>query len=85
MRHKYAVGQIVEIIPAPRLSNRPSGPCEVLLQLPFEGHRLQYRVQSLAENNQRVINEEDLRSSPAVADGTREAPSPFARIPVLRR
>jgi len=85
MRHKYAVGQIVDLIPSPRLSNRPSGPCEVLLRLPYEGHRLQYRVQSLAENNQRVVNEEDMRPSAAPADSARDAATHFARIPVLRR
>ncbi|KKB11152.1 hypothetical protein VE25_14120 [Devosia geojensis] len=85
MRHKYAVGQMVDLIPSPRLSNRPSGLCEVLVQLPFEGSRLQYRVQSLAENNQRVVNEEDLRPSTASTGRAEEATPPFARIPVLRR
>lgn len=85
MRHKYAVGQMVDLIPSPRLSNRPSGPCEILLQLPFEGHRLQYRVQSTAESYQRVVNEEDMRPSTAAADSAREAQTHFARIPVLRR
>jgi hypothetical protein len=85
MRHKYAVGQMVDLVPAPRLSNRPSGPCEVLVQLPFEGNRLQYRVQSLAENNQRVVNEEDLRPSMASSGRADEAAPPFAGIPVLRR
>jgi hypothetical protein len=83
MQHKYKVDQIVDIISAPRLSNRPSGPCRVLVRLPFEGDRLQYRVQSLAEKNQRVVNEEDLQPSKA-HDDAQEAEAHFAPLRVVR-
>jgi hypothetical protein len=66
MQHKYQIGQIVDLISAPQHSNRPSGPCRILLRLPFERARLQYRVQSMAEKNQRVVFEEDLRPSPSI-------------------
>lgn len=72
MHHKYITGQMVELISAPRLSNRPSGLCRILVRLPFEGARLQYRIQSLAEQNQRVVDEDDLRPS----DISRKIPAP---------
>jgi hypothetical protein len=85
MRHKYAVGQMVELISAPRLSNRPSGLCRILVRLPFEGPRLQYRVQSLAEQNQRVVNEDDLRPAKAITEKAENAKSVFSVIPVAPR
>lgn len=68
MQHRYLVGETVELISAPRQSNRPSGLCRILARLPYEGKRLQYRVQSLAEQNQRIVDEDDLRpaSGPSI-------------------
>src|SRR6185437_15143572 len=45
MQHKFALGQMVELVSAPTLSNKPTGPCRVVMRLPFEGRRLQYRIQ----------------------------------------
>lgn len=84
MRHKYEVGQMVDLISAPNLSNRPSGPCRIVLRLPFEGERLQYRVQSLAERNQRVVYEDDLRPCTDQAPGLK-AKSLFSSVRAVRR
>lgn len=85
MRHKYAVGQMVDLISAPGVSNRPSGPCRILVAMPFEGRHLQYRVQADAEKMQRVVNETDLRPSDAVARVAEEARAVFTSIAITRR
>lgn len=85
MSHKYAVGQMVELVSAPRLSNRPSGTCEVLALLPRERGPAQYRVQSLLEQVQRIVNEDDLSLSESRPVETATSPaSPFT-IAVKRR
>jgi nucleoid-associated protein YgaU len=68
MQHKYEVGAVLEMIPNLRMSNRPGGACEVLARLPFEGNELQYRVQAVAERNQRIVAERDLRPSAGRAE-----------------
>jgi hypothetical protein len=88
MQHKFAVGEMVELISAPGASNRPAGPCRIVMRLPFEGRRLQYRIQSLREATQRVVEEEDLRRSDAKIEPPRpEAAeeSLFSSIPIARR
>jgi hypothetical protein len=67
VQHKYAVGQMVELVAAPRQSNRPSGPCRVLTCMPVERGPLQYRIQSDGESIQRVVSEADLRPSDAAS------------------
>jgi hypothetical protein len=47
--------------------------------------RLQYRVQSLAEQNQRVVNEDDLRPAKAITEKAENAKSVFSVIPVAPR
>jgi hypothetical protein len=61
MTHKFAIGQVLDLLPNRGLSSRQSGECEVLRLLPFEGHSVQYRVQSLLEKHQRIVSEADLR------------------------
>ena len=88
MQHKFAVGEMVELVSAPGLSNRPAGLCRIVMRLPFEGRRLQYRIQSTRETTQRVVDEDDLRRSDAKADPPRsDAPevSLFSSIPIVRR
>lgn len=68
MSHLYAVGQVLELRSAPRHSNRPSGPCEVVACLPQERGPVLYRVKSWGESNERVVEETDLRPSQAVRD-----------------
>ena len=61
MMHKYAIGQVVSLLPSRTQSARQSSQCEILHLLPFEGHSVQYRVQSLLEKHQRIVSEGDLR------------------------
>lgn len=65
MSHLYKVGQLLELRSAPRLSNRPAGTCEVVACLPHDKGPVLYRVQSLNERNERVVEETDLVPSTA--------------------
>jgi len=69
MSHRYKVGEMLDLRSAPRLSNRPSGPCEVVTCLPHENGPVLYRVKSLGENNERVVEEGDLSPSAAEKAG----------------
>ncbi len=73
MSHLYKVGQLLELRSAPRLSNRPAGTCEVVACLPHEVGPVLYRVQSLSERNERVVEEADLIPSAAVKSAATEA------------
>ncbi|GGF15981.1 hypothetical protein GCM10011321_04850 [Youhaiella tibetensis] len=65
MSHRYAVGQMLDLRSAPRHSNRPTGPCEVVACLPHEKGPVLYRVKSWGESNERVVEEVDLSPSSA--------------------
>lgn len=65
MPHLYQVGQMLDLRSAPRLSNRPSGPCEVITCLPHENGPVLYKVKSRGESNERVVEEADLSPSGA--------------------
>ncbi|WP_323013506.1 hypothetical protein [Devosia sp.] len=65
MTHHYKVGQMLNLRSAPRHSNRPSGLCEVISCLPHDAGPLLYRVKSLNENVERVVEETDLSASTA--------------------
>jgi hypothetical protein len=54
----------------------------VLARLPFEGNELQYRVQAVAERNQRIVSERDLRPAAGRADSA--PPRADMRIPRRR-
>ncbi len=66
MSHRYKVGQMLELRSAPRHSNRPAGPCEVLTCMPHEKGPVLYRVKSWGESNERVVEEADLSPSAAL-------------------
>lgn len=66
MTHRYKVGEMLELRSAPRHSNRPAGPCEVLTCLPHEKGPVLYRVKSWGESNERVVEEADLSPSAAM-------------------
>ena len=66
MPHRYKVGQMLELRSAPRHSNRPAGPCEVMSCLPHDKGPVLYRVKSWGESNERVVEEIDLSPSAAV-------------------
>lgn len=84
MSHRYKVGEMLDLRSAPRHSNRPSGPCEVLNCLPHDKGPVLYRVKSLGENNERVVEEADLSPSSAVKSAFIEGESVF-KIAVSKR
>ncbi|KKB08583.1 hypothetical protein [Devosia chinhatensis] len=84
MAHRYAIGQVLDLRSAPRQSNRPSGPCEVVACLPHERGPVLYRVKSLGESYERVVEEFDLVPSMAVKAEGPSATEVFS-IAVSRR
>lgn len=83
MTHLYKVGQMLDLRSAPRHSNRPAGPCEVIACLPHDKGPVLYRVKSKGESNERVVEETDLTPSDADKSVTAGA-SPFS-IAVSKR
>lgn len=77
MSHRYKVGQMLDLRSAPRHSNRPSGPCEVVSCLPHEKGPVLYRVKSLGENNERVVEEVDLSPSAVTKTALQASESVF--------
>ncbi|WP_375597076.1 hypothetical protein [Devosia sp. Naph2] len=77
MPHRYKVGQMLELRSAPRHSNRPSGPCEVMSCLPHDKGPMLYRVKSWGESNERVVEEIDLSPSAAVKTVFEDAKKAF--------
>lgn len=84
MSHLYKVGQMLDLRSAPRHSNRPAGPCEVISCLPHEKGPVQYRVKSSGEGNERVVEESDLSPSGATKSSQADAESVFS-IAVSKR
>ena len=60
--YRFAVGQEVQMLSGARASDRSSGTCIVVRQLPFEGRELQYRVKSSAETYDRIVAESFLEA-----------------------
>ncbi len=84
MSHRYKVGQMLELRSSPAFSNRPAGPCEVLACLPHDSGPVLYRVQSLNERNERVVDEIDLTPSSAPRSTKSALQSAFS-ISIQRR
>jgi hypothetical protein len=61
--HKYQIGQVLDLLPNRGASSRKAGECRIVALLPYEGHAVQYRVQSSSESHQRIVSENDLRLS----------------------
>ena len=59
--HKYAVGQSLEMLPLHGSSARKAAASTIVALLPYEGHMVQYKVQSSLEAYQRIVSEADLR------------------------
>lgn len=59
--HKYIVGQTLDLLPSHGSSSRRAGQCKIVSLLPYEGHAIQYKVQSTVESYQRIVSETDLR------------------------
>lgn len=76
MPHAYKVGQMLDLLPA-RHSTRPAGPCQVVTCMPHEGGAYLYRVNSVADGNEWVIDETDLSPSSASKPDTNNNVTPF--------
>jgi len=59
-RHKFAVGQLVDLRPSPGERNIPSGRYKVQRQLPSETRDLQYRVKHAVDGHERVVLESQI-------------------------
>ena len=84
MLHRFKAGQTLDLRSAPRHSNRPSGPCEVVFCLPHERGPVLYRVRSRKETIERVVDEVDLSPSGDVSSHILEAERSF-KIAVVKR
>jgi hypothetical protein len=84
MPHHFKVGQMLELRSSPRFSDRPAGPCEVLACLPHDKGPVLYRVQSVNERTERVVDETDLSPSTASKSPRAEREALFS-IAVTRR
>lgn len=84
MLHRFKTGQMLNLRPAPRQSNRPSGLCEVISCLPHEKGPVLYRVRSRRETIERVVDEVDLSPSDVVKADVFGAETAF-KIAVVRR
>lgn len=62
--HKYKIGETLDLLPNRGSSTRKAGQCEIVALLPYEGHSVQYRVQSKTESHLRIVAESDLRPLP---------------------
>lgn len=82
MSHLYKIGQLLELRSAPRLSNRPAGTCTVIACLPHDKGPVLYRVQSLNERNERVVEEADLTPSTAPTTPPDDAAEPAGGLSI---
>jgi hypothetical protein len=85
VNHRYAVGQMLELRSAPLRSNRQSGTCEVIACLPTDAGPALYRVKSLSENYERVVEEIELSPSGSVKDEAFEVSESFFNIAIKKR
>ena len=58
--HAYRVGQRLQMRNGGNVLSRAAGPCQVISLLPHESGPPLYRVQSEAENFERIVAEADL-------------------------
>jgi hypothetical protein len=61
-RHKFAVGERVELVPSPGDVRVPRGPYTVERLLPDEHNDREYRVRCVKDGHERVAHEAQLRS-----------------------
>ena len=62
-KHKYGVGETVVFRPMRVTYGAPALPCKVVRLLPSDGVDLQYRVKAIAEGQERVVRESELRAA----------------------
>jgi hypothetical protein len=83
--HRYSIGQMLELRSAPLRSNRQSGTCEVLACLPTDKGPALYRIKSINESYERVVEEIDLSPGPSEKDTTFEVNESFFNIAIKKR
>ena len=66
MKHRYNVGQVLDLRFAQHNANRTPGPCEVVSCMPHDRGPLLYRVRSMGQTRESVVDEVDLSPSNAV-------------------
>ena len=59
--HKYHVGQLVQLIPSIN-RNVPGGSYEIIRKLPESRGKFEYRIKSMNEPHDRVVQESELRA-----------------------
>lgn len=84
MKHRYRVGQMLEMRIGARQGSGPAGTCEVLFCLPHDDGPLLYRVKPLSDNRERVVAEGDLWPSSDAKVETTEPAAMFS-IAIGRR
>jgi hypothetical protein len=84
MKHRYRVGQMLEMRSSTKLTTQPAGLCEVVFCLPHENGTLLYRVNSLGEKIERVVAETDLSPSTASRPFPKDA-APKTGVAITRR
>jgi hypothetical protein len=62
-KHKYGVGETVVFRPMRMSFGPPSVACTVVRHLPSDGTDLQYRVKAIAEGQERVVRESELKAT----------------------
>jgi len=56
-RHKFAVGQVIDLVFDPRNGNVPRGRYKIQRLFPSDSGPLQYRVKHMEDGHERVIAE----------------------------
>jgi len=64
LRHKFRIGQTVELFPGRLDRNVPRGIYTVQRLMPAEGREPQYRVKSKHDGHERVVIESQLSAPP---------------------
>jgi hypothetical protein len=65
-RHRFKVGQTVNLIPNRLERHVPGGAYTIQRLLPDEGRDLQYRVKNVQDGHERVVSEAQLRPAEAL-------------------
>jgi len=76
VRHKFAVGQKVEFLPARNELHVPPGVYTIVRQLPVEANDCQYRVKNARDGHERIMRESQLAGRSAQADWPRVEKQP---------
>jgi hypothetical protein len=61
LSHKFHVGQLVQLIPSIN-RNVPGGSYEIIRKLPESRGEFEYRITSMIEPHDRVVQESELRA-----------------------